>query len=177
MANKYQNWIKTFESIVWKILSYTELRCGWKWNPIQIFLFAKVEDAAFKWQAPKTKKCGKRAATFRNKVSGSVRIVWDGIVIVHACHKDEHYYIGEETLRTLIETKGTIYGTKSAWSTSSIHLYLSQTGSGIYQKEQEKETRSGHPHKIIYIKHHIWSCCLMTKPNIFIYRFSLVVLG
>ena len=143
MANAYQNWIKTFESIVWKILSYTELRYGWKWNPIQVFLFAKVEDAAFKWQAPKTKECEKRAATFRNKVSGSVRIVWDGIVMVHAFDKDEHYYIGEETLWTLIETKGTMAQSQPDLPPPYICISLKQEVACTKKNKKKKQEEVG----------------------------------
>lgn len=139
MANINQNWIKTFESIVWKILSYSELKCGWKWNPIQVFIFAKVEDAAFKWQALKTKECEKGAATFRNKVSGSVQIVWDGIVSVHAFHKDEHYYIGEEILWTLIEAKGTMAQSQPDLPPPYICISLKLEVAGTKKKQESKK--------------------------------------
>lgn len=119
MANIYQNWIKTFESIVWKILSYSELSCGWKWNPIQVSLFAKVEEATFKWQALKTMECEKRAATFRNNVSGSVQIVWDVIVMVHAFDKDG-------TITLVRKPYGLWLKQRGLWHTVSL-IYLLHT--------------------------------------------------
>ena len=141
----------------------------------------KVEDAAFKWQAPKTKECEKRAATFRNKVSGSVRIVWDGIVMVHAFDKDEHYYIGEETLWTLIETKGTMAQSQPDLPPPYICISLKQEVACTKKNKKKKQEEVGTTIKSYISKSYMVLLLnfftYMTKPNIFMYTFSLVLLG
>lgn len=82
-------------------------------------------------------ECEKRAATFRNNVSGSVQIVWDVIVMVHAFDKDGHYYIGEETLWTLIETKGTMAHSQPDLPPPYICISLKQEV--VYTKKNKKK--------------------------------------
>lgn len=82
-------------------------------------------------------ECEKRAAIFRNNVSGSVQIVWDVIVMVHAFDKDGHYYIGEETLWTLIETKGTMAHSQPDLPPPYICISLKQEV--VYTKKNKKK--------------------------------------
>lgn len=58
---------------------------------------------------------------------------------VHAFHKDEHYYIGEEILWTLIEAKGTMAQSQPDLPPPYICISLKLEVAGTKKKQESKK--------------------------------------